>query len=259
MLAVSALVAIGTVYLFTIVPKGFILSDDNGMLIASTEAAQGVSLSDMIQHQNVLAGIIQRDPNVQTVSSTVGAGGRNSGGNTGTLFIGLKPLDQRKLSADQIIEELRPKLSHEPGIRIFIQNPPSIRVGGMSSRSLYQVTLQATDIQQLFAYTPALESKMRLLPSVQDVNSDLQLNSPQLNVQIDRKQAAAYGITVEQIQAALGDAFGSRQISTIYTSTNEYQVILEVKPEYQQDPSALGRLYIRSSSGQLVPLSAVAT
>jgi HAE1 family hydrophobic/amphiphilic exporter-1 len=213
----------------------------------------------MIRHQNAIADIIQHDPNVASVASTVGAGGRNSGGNNGTIFIGLKPLDQRKLSADQVAEELRPKLSHEPGLNVFIQNPPSINVGGQVSRSLYQVTLQSTSTAELYENAAILEKKMRELPSIQDVNSNLQLNTPQINVNIDRKQAAAHGVTIEQIQSALGDAFGSRQISTIYTPTNEYQVILEVKPEYQRDPSALGQLYIRSSSGALVPLSSVAT
>ncbi len=248
-----------TVYLFTIVPKGFIPSGDSGLLLACTEAAQGISFEDMLKHQNVIAEIIQHDPNVESMSSTVGAGGRNSGGNTGTIFIVLKPPNQRKLSADQVVEELRPKLSREPGIRAFIQNPPSINIGGRSSRSLYQVTLQGTNMADLYDAVRLLEKNMREVQSIQDVNSDLQVNTPQINVDIDRKQASALGVTVQQIQTTLGDAFGVRQISTIYKSTNEYQVILEVKPEYQQDPSALGRLYIHSSTGSLVPLRAVAS
>jgi HAE1 family hydrophobic/amphiphilic exporter-1 len=247
-----------TVYLFTIVPKGFIPSDDNGLLLGSTEGAPGISFPDMLRHQNVLAEIIQKDPNVESVGSTVGAGGRNSGGNAGTIFIGLKPLNQRKLSADQVVEELRPRLSREPGIRMFIQNPPSIRVGGQNSRSLYQVTLQASNTKDLYDNVAVLEKKMHDLPSIQDVNTDLQIKNPQVNVDIDRKQASALGVTIDQIQTALGDAYGSRQISTIFTPTNEYQVILEVKPEFQLDPAALGKLYIRSDSGQLVPLSVVA-
>ena len=257
-ISVMGLLAAFTVYLFMIVPKGFIPSGDNSLLIGSTEGAQGISLNDMIRHQSAIADIIQHDPNVQSLASTVGSGGRNSGGNNGTIFIGLKPLNQRKLSADQVAEELRPKLSHEPGLRVFIQNPPSINVGGQTTRSLYQVTLQGTSTAVLYENAGILEKKMRDLPSIQDVNSNLQINTPQINVDIDRKLASTLGLTIEQIQSALGDAFGSRQISTIYTSTNEYQVILEVKPEFQQDPSALGRLYIHSSSGQLVPLSSVA-
>src|SRR5216683_116500 len=154
---------------------------------------------------------------------------------------------------------MRPKLSREPGIRAFIQNPPSINIGGRSSRSLCQVTLQGTSTADLYDAVKLLEKNMREVPSIQDVNSDLQVNTPQINVDIDRKQASALGVTVQQIQTTLGDAFGVKQISTIYKSTNEYQVILEVKPEYQRDPSALGRLYIRSSTGTLVPLRTVAT
>jgi HAE1 family hydrophobic/amphiphilic exporter-1 len=247
-----------TVYLFKVVPKGFIPSGDAGLLLASTEGAQGISLNDMLRHQNAIAEIIQHDPNVQTVASTAGSGGRNSGGNNGTIFIGLKPINQRKLNADQVAEELRPKLSHEAGLRVFVQNPPSISVGGQSTRSLYQVTLQATNTKDLYDNAAVLEKAMKDMPLIQDVNSNLQVNTPQINVDIDRKQASAHGVTVEQIQFALGDAFGSRQISTIYTPTNEYQVILEVKPEYQEDPSALSRLYVQSSSGELVPLGAIA-
>ncbi len=258
MIIVTGLLAVLTVYLFTVVPKGFIPSGDAGLLLVSTEAAQGVSLNDIIVHQNRVAAIIQRDPNVQTVASTVGSGGRNSGGNNGTIFVGLKPFGERKLSADEVAEELRPKLSHEPGLKVYVQNPPSINVGGQSSRSLYQVTLQATNTKDLYEHAADLEKAMRNLPVIQEVNSNLQLNSPQINVDIDRKQASALGVTVEQIQSALGDAFGSKQISIIYTPTNEYQVILEVKPEYQHDVSTLSRLYIESSSGQLVPLGTVA-
>ncbi len=253
-----ALLACVTVYLFMVVPKGFIPSGDAGLLLVSSEGAQGISLQDMIRHQNAIADTILHDENVQSLASTVGSGGRNSGGNNGTIFIGLKPISQRKLSADDVAQELRPKVSHEPGLRVFIQNPPSISVGGQSTRSLYQVTLQATNASDLYDNTGKLEQAMKDLPLIQDVNSNLQISTPQINVDIDRKGASALGVTVEQIQSALGDAFGSRQISTIYTPTNEYQVILEVKSEFQRDPSTLGRLYVHSSTGQLVPLSAVA-
>ncbi|MDX6529576.1 MAG: hypothetical protein QOH41_1866 [Blastocatellia bacterium] len=258
-IAISLVLAGVTVYLFTVVPKGFIPSGDSGLLLGSTEGAQGISLDDMIAHQNAVTEIIKKDPNVQSYASTVGAGGRNSGGNTGTIFIGLKPLDQRKLSADEIVEELRPKLSREPGLRVTLQNPPSLNIGGQFSRSTYQVTLQAASTAELYDSANLMEKKMRELPTIQDVNSNLQINTPQINVDIDRKQAASRGVTVAQIETALGSAFGSRQISTIYSPTNEYQVIMEVKPEFQKDPNAVGRLYIHSSSGRLVPLSAVAS
>jgi HAE1 family hydrophobic/amphiphilic exporter-1 len=253
-----AILAGFTVYLFTVVPKGFIPSGDSSLLIGSTEGVQGISLDDMIAHQNVIAEIIRKDPNVQAFASTVGSGGRNASGNNGTIFIGLKPINQRKLSADEIADELRPKLSHEPGLRVYIQNPPSISIGGFGGRALYNVTLQGMNTSDLYDAAPILERRMREMPTLQDVNSNLQLNTPQMNVDIDRKQASAYGVTIAQIQTALGSAFGSRQISQIYTATNEYQVILEVKPQFQQDPNALGRLYVTSSNGRLVPLSAVA-
>ncbi len=255
---VMAVLAGVTVYLFTVVPKGFIPSGDSSLLIGSTEGAQGISLDDMIQHQNVIAEIIRKDPNVQAFASTVGSGGRNASGNNGTIFIGLKPINQRKLGADEIAEELRPKLSHEPGLRVFIQNPPSLSIGGFGGRALYNVTLQGMNTSDLYEAAPILERRMREMPILQDVNSNLQLNTPQMNVDIDRKQASALGVTIAQIQTALGSAFGSRQLSQIYTASNEYQVILEVKPEFQQDPTALSRLYVTSSNGRLVPLSAVA-
>jgi HAE1 family hydrophobic/amphiphilic exporter-1 len=258
-ITISLILAVFTFYLFTVVPKGFIPSGDTGLLLGSTEGAQGISLDDMIKHSNVITDIIKKDPNVQSYASTVGAGGRNSGGNSGTIFVGLKPLNQRKLSADDVIEELRPKLSREPGLRVILQNPPSLNVGGGFGRSTYQVTIQASSNAELIDNAPILERKMRELPLLQDVNSNLQVNTPQINVEIDRKQAAAHNITIAQIQTALGDAFGSRQVSTIYMPTNEYQVILEAKPEFQSDPSALGRLYIHSASGSLVPLSTVAS
>ena len=257
-ITISLILAVFTFYLFQIVPKGFIPSGDTGLLFGNTEGAQGISLDDMIHHQTVVTDIIKKDPNVQSYASTVGAGGRNSGGNSGTIFIGLKPIGERKLSADEIIEQLRPKVSREPGLRVILQNPPSLNIGGGFGRSTYQVTLQAGSTAELADAAPTLEAKMRAMPLLQDVNSNLQIKTPQINVEIDRKQAATKGVTIAQIQTALGDAFGSRQISTIYTATNEYQVIMEAKPEFQKDASALGRLYIHSANGKLVPLSAVA-
>src|SRR6185295_15759280 len=255
---ISLILAVFTFYLFTVVPKGFIPSGDTGLLFGNTEAAQGISLDDMIKHSSKITDIIKNDPNVQSYASTVGSGGRNSGGNSGTIFIGLKPLKQRK-SADEVIEELRPKVSREAGLRVILQNPPSLNVGGGFGRSTYQVTIQASNTSELADAAPTLEKKMRELPILQDVNSNLQINTPQMNVDIDRKAAAMHNVTIAQIQTALGDAFGSRQVSTIYMPANEYQVILEAKPEFQSDPTALGRLYIHASNGRLVPLSAVAS
>ncbi|PYS72765.1 MAG: acriflavine resistance protein B, partial [Acidobacteria bacterium] len=254
-ITISLILAVFTFYLFGAVPKGFIPSGDTGLLLGSTFV--GLIMLIGIVKKNAITDVLKKDPNIQSYASTVGAGGRNSGGNSGTIFIGLKPLNQR-LSADDVIEELRPKVSREPGLRVILQNPPSLNIGGGFGRSTYQVTIQASSNAELIDNAPILERKMRELPILQDVNSNLQVNTPQINVEIDRKQAAAHNVTIAQIQTALGDAFGSRQVSTIFMPTNEYQVILEAKPEFQADPTAMGRLYIHATNGRLVPLSAVA-
>src|SRR5262249_55300538 len=158
-----------------------------------------------------------------------------------------------------VVEEVGPKVWGGPGLRVILQNPPSLNIGGGFGRSTYQVTIQASSTSDLADAAPVHERKMRDMPILQDVNSNLQINTPQINVEIDRKQAAAHNVTIAQIQTALGDAFGSRQVSTIYMPTNEYQVILEAKPEFQSDPTSLGRLFIHTSNGRLVPLSAVAS
>jgi HAE1 family hydrophobic/amphiphilic exporter-1 len=162
------------------------------------------------------------------------------------------------MSVDEFIGHLRPKLASVPGIRAFLQNPPTIRIGGQLTKSLYQFTLKGSDTRELYHYSQMLEDRMRALPMLQDVTSDLQIKNPQLNIDIDRDRAESSGITAEQIENALWNAYGSRWISTIYAPNNQYQVIIEVKPEYQMDPSALSMLYVRSSKGQLVPINAVA-
>jgi HAE1 family hydrophobic/amphiphilic exporter-1 len=170
----------------------------------------------------------------------------------------LKPRSQRRLTADEVIQELRPKLAGVPGIQAFIRNPPPITVGGQFTKSQYQFTLQSPDTKELFLRAPIMETKMRELPGFQDVTSDLQIKNPQVTLEIDRDKSSALGVTAEQIEDALYSAYGSRQISTIYAPTNQYQVIIELEPQYQTDPSVLSMLYIRSSNGQLVPLDAVA-
>ncbi|MEW6364497.1 MAG: efflux RND transporter permease subunit [Acidobacteriota bacterium] len=254
----SAAILIGTVFLFRLVPKGFIPSEDTGQLFAQTEAAQGISYLDMVRHQQTAAAIVKQDPNIEGFMSSAGARGAMGGSNSGMLFIRLKNRSLRKLHADEIIEELRPKLAVVPGLRVYIQNPPLIRIGGRMTRALYQYTLQSPDTDELYAYAPVLEEKVRTLPGFQDVSSDLQIKNPQVNVDIDRDQAAALGVTPGQIEDGLYYAYGSRQISTIFAPNNQYRVIMELEPEHQTDPSALSLLYIRSSNGSLVPLNAVA-
>ena len=257
-LVISSLILVATLYLFTIIPYGFLPNEDIGQIAGITEAAEGISFESMKEHQLAVAEVVRQDPNVHAFSSTAGAGGPLPTGNVGRLFITLKPRSERKLSAEQVIEELRPKLAKIPGIRVFLQIPPPIRIGGLMTKSQYQISLQSPEAKELYQYTPALEAKIRELPGVQDVTSDLQIKSPQVNIEIDRDKASALGVTANQIEDALYNAYSAREVSTIYTSINQYQVIVELEPRYQMDPSALSMLYIRSSTGQLVPLNAVA-
>jgi HAE1 family hydrophobic/amphiphilic exporter-1 len=254
---VSLAVLGGTVWLFMLVPKGFIPSEDRGQIMVSTEAAEDISYPSMFEHQQALATVIQQDPNVDSFMSSAGGGGFG-GSNTGNLFLRLKPRSERKLTADEVVQELRPKTAQVPGIRTFLQNPPVISVGGRMSRSQYQFTLQGPDTDELYAAAGQLETRMRELPDFLDVTSDLRISNPKVTVQIERDKAQSYGVTAAQIETTLYDAYGSRQVSTILSPNNEYQVILEADPQCQLSPRDLALLYIRSSKGQLVPLSAVA-
>src|SRR5882724_8846202 len=247
-----------TIGLAVVVPKGFLPSEDQGQLIGTTEAVEGASFDAMVQLQRKVAAIVQNDPNVAGFMSSVGAGGRSPTINQGRLFIRLKPQDERKLSADEVARELQPKVSQVPGMRVYLQNVPVISIGGTVSKSLYQFTLQSTDIDALYQNAGMLERKLATVPLLTDVTSDLQIKNPQARVDVDRDRAASLGVTADQVESALYNAYGSRQVSTIYTPTNQYWVILEVLPEYQRDLPALDQLYIRSATGDLVPLSAVA-
>jgi HAE1 family hydrophobic/amphiphilic exporter-1 len=258
MMAFSAAILLATVALFRIVPKGFIPANDIGQIFAPTEAAQGISFESMVEHQKAVMAVVQADPNVEGFMSSCGTRGNSAqGGNTGMIFMRLKPRDERKLGVDEIIQELRGKLSQIPGIRVYPQNLPPIRLGGVLTRAQYQFTLQASDTKDLYAAAPRLEEKMRGLTGLQDVNSDLQLRNPTAYLTIDRDRASALGVTPDAIENALYTAYGSRQISTIYAPNNEYQVIMELLPQFQRDPSAFQLLYIRSKKGDLVPLAAV--
>jgi hydrophobic/amphiphilic exporter-1 (mainly G- bacteria), HAE1 family len=254
----SFLVLVATVFLFSIFSYGFLPIEDIGQIFGFTEAIQGISFESMKQHQLAVMDIVGQDPNVDSFVSTAGAGGPSPTGNLGRMFVTLKPRSQRKLNAEEIIQELRPKLAKIPGIQVFLQIPPPIRLEAQLTKGQYQFTLQSPENKELYQYAPVLEAKIRELPGLQDVNSDLQIKNPQVNVEIDRDKASAHRVTANQIEDALYSAYGVRQISTIYTPINQYQVIIELEPEYQLDPAALSMLYIRSSTGQLVPLSAVA-
>jgi HAE1 family hydrophobic/amphiphilic exporter-1 len=257
-LIVSLLFLVATIGLFKVSSYGFLPSEDIGQIFGFTEAAQGISFEAMKQHQLAVMDVVRQDPNVDNFSSTAGAGGPSPTGNIGRIFITLKPRSQRKLHADEVIQQLRPKLAKIPGIQVFLQNPPPIRIGGQLTKSQYQFTLQGVETNELFEHASELEEKMRQLPELQDVTSDLQIKNPQVNVEIDRDKASALRVTANQIEDALYSAYGAREISTIYTPINQYAVIIELEPQYQSDPSVLSMLYIRSSSGQLVPLNTVA-
>jgi len=276
----SLAILAASLVLFVRIPKGFLSSEDSGFLFGLTMAQQGISFDSMKAHQRAITDIIQHDPNVQNVMSFAGAGGPGGGGNSGFFFMDLKDRpsgrDQmvnwikdrlhmsysrdpnlRYLDADQVLQELRPKLFAVPGIMAFMQNPPPIQIGGYLTKSQYQFTLQGPDTKELYREALKLEGELRTVPGLQDVNTDLQISNPQVNVEIDRDKANALGVSAYQVENALETAYSSRQISTIYTPNNEYRVIAELLPQYQMNPQALSLLYIRSSAGQLVPLSAV--
>jgi len=247
-----------TVLLFMVSPEDFLPSEDVGQIIAFTEASDRTAFDHMVQYQQQAAAIVARDPNVQNMMSSVGAGGARTGVNTGTIFMTLKPRSERALSADQIIQELMPKLSHIPGLNVYLQNPPSIPIGGMNTKSQYQYTLQDLDQQELQTYALSLKDALAQEPGFQAVTTDLDLSAPAVNVTIDRDRAAALGVSPARIETALGTAFGGEQISTIYTDIDQYWVMLELLPQYQYDPSDLSRLYVLASDGTtLVPLTSV--
>jgi hydrophobic/amphiphilic exporter-1 (mainly G- bacteria), HAE1 family len=249
---VSLLLLAGTVYLFTIIPMGFIPNVDTGQLSGQVETLQGLGFEATVARVQDVMKVLARDPNVAGYTANVfGSGGR--------LNVDLKAREQRTLTADQVIEELRPKLSRIPGIRVFLTNPPAIRIGGMMTRSQYQFTLQNPDTDELYASAPKFEAALRNVDGIEDVTSDLQIRNPQLAVDLNRDQIAAFGLTVDQVQLALNSAFGSRQVSQIYAPDDQYQVILQVAPQYQRDPAALSLLYVQGAGNKLVPLSTVAT
>ena len=255
--ALSLILFVATGYLFYVLPKGFIPSYDAGFMFGITLASQDISFESMKEHQLALNKILLKEPSIETMMSFTGAGfGR--AGNTGIFFVAMKPRSQRNESVDEFIAHVRPKLLTVPGILAFMQNPPPIQIGGQIARSPYQLTLQGTDTQEIYRWAPRVESTMRALPGLLDVNSDLQIASPQVFVDINRDKAQALGVTPQQVQDALYTAYGSRQVSLIYTPSNEYRVIAEVEPKYQRTPEALSKLYIRSSNGQLVTLDTVA-
>jgi HAE1 family hydrophobic/amphiphilic exporter-1 len=257
-LAFFVLLVLATVWLAVIIPKGFLPNEDQGFLSVTTETAEGTSFDAMMKKQQAVAAIVQQAPSVGGYSSRVGASGPNATMNAGRMFVRLKDRSERELTADQVARQLQAKTAVVPGIRTYVQNVPVINIGTRTSKSLYQFSLQSTDLDALYAEAPQFERRLAEIPLLTDVTSDLQIKNPLIRVEIDRDRASAVGVTAEQIERALYNAYGSRQVSTIYTPSNQYWVLMELMPQYQRDPSALSLLYVRSSGGQLVPLGSVA-
>ena len=258
MVSLAALaMALVTVWMFIKASKGFLPNEDTGRIVISTEAEQGVAFEKMIELQQKAAGIVSKNPAVGSFMSRIGGGGGARANNTGRLFLSLKPRSERP-PIDQIIGQLRTDLSTIPGLKVFPQNPPSIRIGGTLTKSLYQFTLFGPDLDLLYDAATKMEGSMNQIPGIVDVTTDLQITSPQILVDINRDKASSLGISAGQIERALGNAYGARQISTIYTPTDQYRVILEANENFKRESADLSRLFVRSSNGQLVPLSTVA-
>jgi HAE1 family hydrophobic/amphiphilic exporter-1 len=251
----SAVILVLTGILFVVAPKGLFPVDDTGQLLATTEAAEGVSFNTLIEDQQQIAAAVAKDPDVRSVTSSVGT---SAAANQGQMTIDLKPLSERKRSADQIARDLSSAALSIPDISLFIQNPPAISIGGLASKSLYQYTLLSGDLTTLNSAARALETRLRQSSKLVNVTSDLLIENPQVTVDIDREQAGQLGVSASEIENTLYDAFGQKQVSTIYTSTNEYWVVMELLPEFQQDVRSLGMLWVRSTQGKVVPLSTVA-
>lgn len=258
MLVVTLATVAGTVWAFMAIPKGFFPDEDTGLLYIATEAPQDISFAAMAERQKLVAEVVQANPYVVLANSIIGIAGSASAMNNGRIFVQLAPRDQRP-SAKAIQQELRRKLAAVPGINAYIQLIQNIQIGGRPAKGQYQYSLQGVDQEELFEWAPKLEAKLRGLPAFQDVSTDLQLGSREAAVDIDRDAAARLGVSVEDVRSTLYSAFGSRQVSTIYTPSNDYQVILEAAREFKQDPSALSRLYVRGAGDALVPLDAIAS
>jgi HAE1 family hydrophobic/amphiphilic exporter-1 len=250
---VAVAMLVGTVYLFLNMPTGFIPSQDSGFTFGVVVGPQDMSFDSMSQHLRQVSAILQADPNTMNVGAFGGAG--TGASNQGFVFANLKPRNQRLLSVDQLIEALRPRFLAVPGVFTFLQNPPPISVSGQFGTSVYQLTLQSSKLEDIYTWGPQLMAKMQQLPGFVDVNdNELQAASPQVMVDIDRDRTQALGVSPEQVQDALYSAFGTRQVSTIYAPADQYAVILELEKQYQRTPDALSHLYVRASTGVLVPL-----
>lgn len=254
----SAFTLVATVGLFMYIPKGFLPSEDTGRLQGSIEGPEGIGYEALSVKIREVASIIQKSPNVKYTLASIGGGPGGGGSNSGRLQLTLSD-DPGRPHVDQIMRELSRATSKVPGVQVFFRNPPPINIGGRRGNSAYQVSLQGPDIAELYTAARALEVRMKDLPELENISSDLQVGNPQVGIQIDRERASALGLSASQIENALYNAYGSRQVSTIYTQTNQYQVILELKEAFQKDPASLSQLFVRSNTGSLVQLGTVAT
>lgn len=248
--------AVATWHLFQMVPKGFLPLEDQGRIFVMTEAEQGTSFDGMVERQQRLVEVIRNDPNISDYMSGIGPSGAMVGTNSGRIICKLKPRDQRA-EINEVIGKLRPELAKVPGITAYPQIPPSIRIGGQLTKGLYQFTILSPDVENLYHYAPLIENKLKTIPILRDVNSDMQIRNPQLDLRIRRDEASARGVTAQQIEDALYSAYGTRQVSTIYSGNDDNRVIVELLPEFQRDPTNLPQLYVRSNQGQLVPLESL--
>ncbi|MFG1286272.1 efflux RND transporter permease subunit [Xanthobacter versatilis] len=258
MLVVTLATVVLSVYLYIIIPKGFFPQEDNGFITGTVEAATDSSFDAMVVRQKQVAEAVRGDPDVDYVVFTAGATGASRTTNTGRLFIALKPRDTRLVSANGVIQNLRRRVAQVPGVNVFFQPVQNIAVGGVVSKSQFQYTLQSADTQTLFTVAKDMEQRLAALPGLRDVTSDLQISNPQLTIVLDKDKAAALGITEQQLRDALYTQFGTRQIATLYTPTNQFAIIAEVQPRFQREPGDIGRVYLRTSSGAVVPLETVA-
>jgi hydrophobe/amphiphile efflux-1 (HAE1) family protein len=253
-LATMAATLAATVYLYLAIPKGFFPQQDNGLIVGSTEAAQDISYAAMVERQRALAEIVMADPDVQTAYYWVGA---NPTVNSGRIMIDLKPISDRTATATEVLARLRKKAAGVPGIALFGQARQDVQIGAKVSKTQYQYTLQDPDVAELFKWAPIVLARLSALPELQDVTGDLQASAPRMTLKIDRDVLGRLGISPQAIDDTLYDAFGQRQVATIFTQLDEHRVILEVAPRYREDRAALDRLYVRSTSGQMAPLSAL--
>jgi hydrophobe/amphiphile efflux-1 (HAE1) family protein len=257
-LTVAIATLVFTILLYVIVPKGLLPQQDTGLITGVTDAAQSISFNAMVERQHLIADIVRKDPDVVSVASFVGAGTVNATVNTGHLYIGLKPRDQRRSSANEVIDRLREATKDVEGISLFMQAVQDVQIDSRVSRTQYQYTLEDADETELSQWSTTLLNKLRTLPALVDLASDQQLNGLQFNIDVDRDTASRLNVLPQNIDDTLYDAFGQRQVSIMFTQLNQYRVILEAAPHYQLTPESLDKIYVKSTTGRMVPLSAFA-